>query len=286
MENNLSLPLSLMLNLILGVVVLMLVNFAGKGPREVASSVLAMQQLPTFTATPRPPTPEATPQLPTHMASPQGSKYQWSFPENVNQVMIDIGLYKMILQPKADEWVIAVDASVREIERFKLHSMCYEIDRCWLINAAVGDSQDTFILLRQSKREGGSSHVNAGDSQKWPMEMKSAIVTIISLKTLIDAVPGHLPIPLCKTDTNGNDLAVIISAGESLKRCERITMEIVGNADHVGPVDQYEKAIEVASAQGFQLAPGKPSKKKGGGSYNLFFVRPDIAAKYDEHLAE
>jgi len=280
MKNMLLFSISRQLNIILGIVVVMLVSFGGKSrPREVP-------QLPTPTAAPQLHTHTAAQQLPTHVAAPQpaGSNQKWSFPQNINSVMIDIGLYNVILPPKADEWVVAVDASVREIERFKLHSKCDELDRCWLLSAAVGNSQDKFITLRQSKRMGGSSHINGGDSSRWPMEMRSAIVPIVSLKTLIDAIPDHLPIPLCKTDTNGNDLAVIISAGESLKRCQRLTMEIVGNADHVGPVDQWDKAIAVATAQGLQLAPGKSSKKKASGSYNLYFCRPEVAANYADHV--
>merc|ERR1719456_564057 len=123
--------------------------------------------------------------------------------------MIDIGLYDSILKPEPDEFVIAIDASLREIERFKLFSQCNEIQRCTLINAAIGKSEDKFISLHQSAREGGSSHITNFNPEVWPMEMRDVAVPVISLKDVIDAVPSDIPISLCRTDTNGNDGYVI-----------------------------------------------------------------------------
>jgi hypothetical protein len=213
------------------------------------------------------------------------SEYKFPIPGGISKVMIDIGLYSDILPPEEGELVIAVDASAREIERNKLYTLCANLQRCLLINAAVGKSDDMFVTLHQSNRKGGSSHITSFDDKVWPMELKPAIVPIMSLKTLIDSVPSHLPIPLCKLDTNGNDGNIIKSAGSSLERCQRLTMEIVGDLDHTGPQGQYETALSVMSAHGFQLAPGKPSAKRAQFSYNIYFVRPEFASVYGDHIA-
>lgn len=215
---------------------------------------------------------------------PTESGYALPFPPEIKSVMIDVGLYNSILEPKADEWVVAVEASVREIERFKLHSKCEKLQRCHLINAAVGESNDTFTTLHQSTREGGSSHITNFDPKVWPMDMAPAVVPVISLKSLIDAVPSSLPISLCKTDTNGNDVYVIKSAGPSLQRCQRLTMEIVGNKDGTGPKDQYETALSFTKEQGFVLAPGLASDQRDSGSYNLFFVKHGFESVYKDHI--
>jgi len=274
-QNPLNLTLSLIVNL-----VLILAFALQRGSQGINNDGISTLQQPAAGLVASSSTLRSSP------PAPASAPYQFKFPPGITKVTIDIGLYSQIIEPQADEWVVGVDASVREIERFKLHSLCESLNRCWLINAAVGSSEDPLITLRQSAREGGSSHINAGASSVWPMDMKSAIVPILSLKTLIDAIPEQYTIPLCKTDTNGNDLMVVTSAFESLRRCERVTMEIVGNHDEVGPRDQYEKAIDVMKSHGLDLAPGKPSGKQDAGSYNLYFARSDVAAHYADHLAE
>lgn len=210
--------------------------------------------------------------------------FQVTIPNGTKKVMIDIGLYNKILQPEPDEFVIAIDASLREIERNRLFSLCSGIQRCTLINAAVGKSEDVLVNLHQSKREGGSSHITTYDANVWPMEMRDAIVPVISLEKIIESVPSDIPISLCKTDTNGNDVYVLESAGQSLKRCQRLTVEIVGNKDGTGPADQYETVQRLATAQGFQFAKNKVSTKRDHGSYNVYYVRPEIADMTDLHI--
>ena len=205
---------------------------------------------------------------------PQTPLYTFPLPSSVRHVIVDIGLYNSIVTPREGEFVIAVDASLREIEASKLSTSCETLGSCLLISAAVGSSTHPFVNLQQSQRSGGSSHITNFDSAIWPMEMRPAVVPLISLKTLIDAVPRNIPIILCKTDTNGNDGAVLHSAGDSLRRCLLIIMEIVGPRDGTGPPDQYETAIEVTRKCGFRLDPRYSGVKQESGSYNLYFDRP------------
>ena len=203
--------------------------------------------------------------------------YEFPIPKGIRQVSIDIGLYNSIMEVAVDEFVIAIDASLREVERFKLASKCYDMRRCLLINAAVGLPISPFVTLHQSEREGGSSHITNYDSSVWPMEMRPATVPLISLKTVIDSVPQHLTISKCKTDTNGNDILVIDSAGESIRRCRTVTIEIVGPEDGTGPPDQYERAMRIMTQMGFEPADGYSSAKQLQGSYDLHFSRRNHA---------
>jgi hypothetical protein len=113
------------------------------------------------------------------------------------------------------------------------------------------------------------------------MEMRPAVVPVISLKTLIDAIPHTLQLSMCKTDTNGNDVYVIESAGRAIRRCLRVTCEVVGPHDGTGPPDQYERVVHMMHAQGFRFADGFPSEKRLNGSYDLRFIRRDVMA--NEH---
>lgn len=222
-------------------------------------------------------------QLAHLVSSTAGQIYQFPVPAGIRSVSIDIGLYDSIIEPLDDELVIAVDASLREVERFKLASKCYEMKRCLLINAAVGSSLVPFATLHQSKREGGSSHITNYDSTIWPMDMRPAVVPLLSLKTIIDAVPPNMPINMCKTDTNGNDVYVVESAGNTIRRCLRLTIEIVGPEDGTGPPDQYERIMDLMNSMGFKLAPGFPAEKQQRGSYDLRFIGPNFDSNTEVH---
>lgn len=203
-------------------------------------------------------------------------RYTFPVPTRVRHVIIDIGLYNNIIEPRRGEFTIAIDASLREIDENSLSSKCESYGSCLLLNAAIGEgNSDPFVNLHQSIRPGGSSHITNFDSSKWPMELRPAVVPLVSLKTIIDAVPQELPIILCKTDTNGNDVGVLKSAGTSLTRCLHIILEIVGPEDGTGPPDQYEKALDIALSHGFRLDPLYASAKQESGSYNLYFKRPE-----------
>ena len=209
--------------------------------------------------------------------------YVFPLPNEVRGVIIDIGLYDDIVQPKEGEFVIAIDASLREIEKFKLSTMCQRLGACLLINAAIGQGGKPFVNLQQSKREGGSSHITNYDPTVWPMELSPAVVPVFTLQTVIDSIPPQLTINLCKTDTNGNDVYVIESAGASLQRCRHLVMEIVGPRDGTGPPDQYERAIQITQRLGFQFDPNYPSDRQDGGSYNLFFIHASAKGYSESH---
>lgn len=211
---------------------------------------------------------------------PEISTYTFPLPGDVKHVIIDIGLYNTIIRPRAGEFVIAIDASLKEIEANKLSTMCATTN-CILLNTAIGEGPNPFVDLHQSERPGGSAHITNFDPNVWPMELRPAVVPLNSLKTIIDAIPQELPIILCKLDTNGNDVDVLDSAGTSLKRCLRVVMEIVGPQDGTGPPDQYERAIAITKKHGFRLDPLYPSAKQQSGSYDLNFERPEARHQPD-----
>ena len=210
-------------------------------------------------------------------------RYVFPLPAEVHSVIIDIGLYDSIVQPKEGEFVIAIDASLREIEKFQLSTMCQSLGSCLLINAAIGIDRNPFVNLQQSNREGGSSHITNYDPTVWPMELSPAVVPVFSLQTVIDSIPPTVNIDLCKTDTNGNDVYVIESAGATLQRCRHLVIEIVGPRDGTGPPDQYERAIRITQRLGFQFDPNYPSDRHDSGSYNLFFMHASAKGRSETH---
>ena len=98
------------------------------------------------------------------------------------------------------------------------------------------------------------------------MDRGFSVVPMIPMKTILDAVPPRLRISLCKIDTNGNDVLVLRSAGDALRRCEQVRMEIVGEGQG-GPLHQHRAALALFRSLGFaRYAKAEPLWK---GQYDL-----------------
>lgn len=181
---------------------------------------------------------------------PVASKFQ--FPANVKRVVVDIGLANKILQPKdPDTWVIAVEASRKEMRTNKLSELCARFKNCILLHSAISNSVG-FLQFFETSRIGGSS-VDAGDPDLWPMDMGSVLSPVIPLRFIMEAIPDHIDVVFCKTDTNGNDHKVLRSAGPSIARCHKhLRAEFINNGQ-AGKACQEESAIEFMETNGFSV---------------------------------
>jgi len=178
--------------------------------------------------------------------------YKFEFPRNVKRVVVDIGLANKILQPKdPDTWVIAVEASRKEMMDNQLVDLCAKFQNCIMLHAAVSNSVG-FLQFFETSRIGGSS-VDAGDPDLWPMDLGSVLSPVIPLRLILDAIPDHLEIVFCKTDTNGNDHKVLRSAGKSIAKCSsHLRAEFINNGQ-AGKACQEESAIEFMEQNGFSI---------------------------------
>ena len=204
--------------------------------------------------------------------------FMFRLPSSTQSVIIDIGLYDDILRPAPGQHVIAIEASMREAMRFDLPAKCEALQNCTLIMAAVGDGTDRLVDLWESHRPFGSATITSSNPRywtaqlhtchrsvvngsialplycparrQWPMDRGFAVVPMIPFKAVIDAVPAHLSIALCKLDTNGNDVLVLRSAGYALRRCEEVRMEIVSGGQG-GPLHQHRAALSLFRSLGF-----------------------------------
>ena len=78
------------------------------------------------------------------------------------------------------------------------------------------------------------------------------MVPLLPLSSVIDAIPQHVQLSFCKVDTNGNDVLVLRSAGDSIRRCREVRVEIA-TGGQAGPLNQHETAVEWLRAKGFDM---------------------------------
>jgi len=162
------------------------------------------------------------------------------FPDRIKYAQIDIGLFSEIL-PAANQntVVLAVEASVKVIFQNELPKTCTESPNCLLLNAAVGTGGLRKFL--QTVRPGGDSLIDtskAADGETWPMDAGFILVPTLPMSIIINAIPENLPLVNCKIDTNGNDLEALKSAGDVIKRCHTVDVEVIG-----GPVGARQVTI-------------------------------------------
>eukprot|EP00469_Lotharella_globosa_P013699 CAMPEP_0167772716 /NCGR_PEP_ID=MMETSP0111_2-20121227/1001_1 /TAXON_ID=91324 /ORGANISM="Lotharella globosa, Strain CCCM811" /LENGTH=369 /DNA_ID=CAMNT_0007662237 /DNA_START=15 /DNA_END=1124 /DNA_ORIENTATION=- len=163
------------------------------------------------------------------LSPPIDAKGKFVFPANVKRVKIDIGLSWNA--PNSDEWltdyadmaVVGVEPSIYNIMSiFRLYYYKHHWDqpakrRFFIIPTAVDDGEPRMATFYQGPGDGGTSSLNEFKSGSIRFSKK---VPTVHLKEIIDAVPeDRFPyIEHIKTDTQGNDVKALRSAGESLMK--------------------------------------------------------------------
>tara|TARA_B100001989_G_C24542669_1_gene468589 strand:+ start:542 stop:1336 length:795 start_codon:yes stop_codon:yes gene_type:complete len=200
--------------------------------------------------------------------------FQFRFGKNIDSVVVDIGLYNGIIKPSLGQHVIALEASLREATKFKLQEKCELLVNCTLIMAAVGDGTDKFVQLWESFRPHGSATITSTNPKIWPADRSVSVVPLVSLKSIIEAIPVKYKISKCKIDTNGNDALVLKSASNAIQRCEEVQVEVVEGGQG-GPLHQHRAVVKILLKNGFQsYIKSRPFIK---GQFNLnVFKRPNI----------
>jgi FkbM family methyltransferase len=158
----------------------------------------------------------------------------------------------------SDLGVIALDANSGYISQLK------RMRRLIPIHAAVTEN-DGQVRFHHYAAPGASSvlvpGVEAKGSPGIPDEcvelIRSELVPSIRLESIISALPASIEIELLKVDTQGNDLKVVKSAGEQIKRVKMVLMEIQDTRDGRAPFyegqDTFEEAMDWMTKMDFVL---------------------------------
>ena len=153
------------------------------------------------------------------------------FPKEIKKLIINVGSNIDPPMPPEDDTsvaVIAVEPILMTAAAIPRH------ERLFVISAALSDEKG-FAAMTVHNLNGVSSsmHKPANLTNDWVHKPDQYVpvqfVPVLTLKDLLDVIPIDIEITFLKTDMQGSDFAALKSAGNSLRRVERIQSEVYCN---------------------------------------------------------
>jgi len=180
------------------------------------------------------------------------------FPRKVRRVWIDVGAHHLettraelrhpdvaiiAIEPLAEAWGTWPDS-----DRVIGLPVAIYLER-GTMDFHVNELDDTSSLLE-------STEASARGSVTRTVEVRR--VPVIRLEDVLQAIPSGYPIAYVKTDVQGVDLQVLQSAGESLRRVQRVRAEVINSPEYKkldgrGMASEREMTNYLRS-KGFELA--------------------------------
>jgi len=189
----------------------------------------------------------------------------FSFPDSVQRVVVDVGAYKLrrtshflredpgvaivAVEPLSEPWktwpddprVVGVPAAI-SLERGVLHFNVNEKN----VTSSLLDTTPESLLSTKT------------------IEVRD--VPGIRLADVLERIPTELHIIFLKTDVQGMDLAVLMSAGEHLRRAKEIHSEIVNDPSYekkgVGSMGSEGEFHAYMASKGFSVSKEIPAPER------------------------
>lgn len=132
------------------------------------------------------------------------------------------------------------------------------------VHAAITGEEGT-VVFRHYEAPGASSVLPPGDQAKGSPGIPDICVHVVSeervpshrLETILDRIPKSVRVEFVKVDAQGIDLDVVKSAGRSLKRIEKVMIEVQKtsekNPEFYKGQNGYDEAVSWMTANGFAL---------------------------------
>lgn len=203
-------------------------------------------------------------------------------PENIRALRLDIGA--STTAPNTHNWcrdmddcfVITVEPVYANFA-VALASMAqsHNFNNTFFINAAIDDVKEpTQGSMYVTKEDGGCSSLFAPSYFELSHEEK---VTKISLKQVLDAVDwkNFEFIEYLKTDTQGNEISVLKSMGEYLKKVVMIEVECTTYDDYVG-APKEDEIISFLEANNFVFYKNCEDSYNNGTYGDRLYVNRDF----------
>ncbi len=153
------------------------------------------------------------------------------FPKGVRRVWVDVGAHHM--ETTRTELLHYQDVAVIAIEPLAEGWPYWpDSDRVIGLPVAIYLERGTMDFHVNKLDDTSSLLESAGDKRTGALTQTVEVrrVPVIRLEDVLRAVPEGLPIAYVKTDVQGVDLQVLQSAGESLRRVERVRAEVTNMA--------------------------------------------------------
>lgn len=147
-------------------------------------------------------------------------------PPNATRIIINIGSNKdPPVSHDPTTYTIAFEPVIKTASLITPHP------RVLVVCAAVGPQPGLAVFYTYAKEGEASSLSQAADPSVWWAVIPEgfppvSLVPVLTLRTVLEAIPRHLEIVYLKIDAEGMDLEVIESAGDAITRAQVVQCEI------------------------------------------------------------
>lgn len=198
---------------------------------------------------------------------PLGSDGYFEFPEAVTRVVVDVGAYKLrrtrkYLRTRSDTAIVAIEpmsdpwAAWTDDPRVVGVPVAVSLER-GVLDFNVNKADVTSSLLPTVPG-------NLFEAATRTVEVRQ--VPAVRLEDILERIPPSLPIEFLKTDVQGMDLAVLMSAGRQLERVQSVQTEIMiqGSYAGEGPGEMATEAEfhEFMGGMGFSIVVESPAPER------------------------
>lgn len=188
-----------------------------------------------------------------HGRTIEGPNGRYALPPGVRRAWVDVGAH--LLEQTGAELQRHDDVAVIAIE---------PLEECWtkwpdnprLIALPVAISlergQMDFHVNRDDATSSLLPSVEGNSVSQYTKTVRVTKVPVLRLQDVLERIPPHVHVEFLKTDVQGHDLQVLKSAGELIRRVERIQAEVINERiyDGDGALRPGTEAEFVAYLQG------------------------------------
>ena len=165
----------------------------------------------------------------------EGQDGLYVLPKGVRRAWIDVGAH--LMEQTSAELRRNEDVAVVAIE---------PLEECWkawddnprLIALPVAISTERGFLDFQVNAENATSSLLKSVEGNSVSELTRTVqvrkVPVLRLQDVLERIPPGVDVEFLKTDVQGHDLQVLKSAGEQIRRVERVQVEIINEAIYAG----------------------------------------------------
>lgn len=192
-----------------------------------------------------------------HGRLPLGSDGYFRFPQKVARVVVDVGAYKLKVTSR---YLREPDVGIVAVEPMREPWATWpNRPRIIGVPAAI-DLEPGMLEFNVNAADVTSSLLEtAPDATLSSDTIEVRRVPGVTLEDVLARIPPDMEIPLLKTDTQGTDLAVLMSAGDQLRRVHEVLTEIVFDPSYEregpGTMSTEREFDDFMKSMGFRRVP-------------------------------
>jgi FkbM family methyltransferase len=209
----------------------------------------------------------------TPPAPPPAPAFLLSFPPEAKKLIINVGSNDdPPISSDPSIYTIGVEPVLKTAARIKPNP------KLFVITAAIGPRQGLAKFFTYANG-GVASSLSEAENFNWAYTPDGyppvLFVPVITLKTLLEAIPPEIVIVYLKIDAEGWDLDVVESAGDSISRAQTVQTEILCYKAFQGQRTNWPDVEKILTGLGFASDPQGNRCAGGNKQFDGFWTQKD-----------